>query len=89
MDNIPTAAGRWGLRCDAEVHRDVLLDALSFIGAAIQDCTTTSTPHPFSQADLHRLSGFLLCAPALIRGMNAVIEAYEVPAADHQEARHV
>ncbi|MBL5922024.1 hypothetical protein I7V28_13065 [Lelliottia amnigena] len=88
MDNTPTDAGRWGLFCDAEVYRDALLDALSFIGTAMQDCTTTSTPHPFSQADLQRLSGFLLCAPALIRGMNTIIESYEEPAT-HEEARHV
>lgn len=87
MDNIPTDAGRWGLRCDAECSRDALLDVLSFIGTTMQDCTTTSTSHPFSQADLRRLSGFLLCAPALIRGMNAVIESYEEPASE--EARHV
>lgn len=89
MSATTSEESRWDLRCDAEVYRDAMLDALSFIGAAMQDCTTTSTPHPFSQADLNRLSGFLLSASALIRGMTAVIEAYEEPVTGHQEARHV
>ncbi|EML8278756.1 hypothetical protein V9986_004317 [Salmonella enterica] len=54
----------------------------------MQDCTTSATPHPFSQADLKRLSGFLISAPYLIQGMSAVIESYEEPATSG-EARHV
>ncbi|EHU8660992.1 hypothetical protein KZR76_000529 [Salmonella enterica] len=88
MSTATTDADRWSLRSDAECHRDAILDALSFIGTAMQDCTTSATPHPFSQADLKRLSGFLISAPYLIQGMSAVIESYEEPATSG-EARHV
>lgn len=87
MNTATTDAARWSLRSDAECHRDAILDALSFIGTAMQDCTTSATPHPFSQADLKRLSGFLISAPYLIQGMSAVIESYEEPATSG-EARH-
>lgn len=79
MDGITSDNARWDVRCDAECHRDALLDALSFIGTAMMDSTTSDAGHPFSQTDLNRLSGFLVCAPELIRGMNVVIEAYEPP----------
>lgn len=80
MSTATTDAARWRLRSDAECHRDAILDALSFIG--------TATPHPFSQADLKRLGGFLISAPYLIQGMSAVIESYEEPATSG-ETRHV
>lgn len=78
MNGISSEA-HWDVLCDAECHRDALLDALSFIGTAMMDSTTSDAGHPFSQTDLNRLSGFLVCAPELIRGMNIVIETYGPP----------
>lgn len=75
------------MRNPGQVNIASIQDALSFIGTAMQDCTTSATPHPFSQADLKRLSGFLISAPYLIQGMSAVIESYEEPATSG-EARH-
>lgn len=43
MNTATTDADRWSLRSDAECHRDAILDALSFIGTALQDCTTSAT----------------------------------------------
>lgn len=84
MDGTPSEVARWDLRCDAECHRDALLDALSFIGTAMMDCTNANQEHPFSPEDLNRLSGFLVSAPVLIRGMNVVVEAYEQPGTEPQ-----
>jgi len=81
MDAIPTDAARWSLRSDAEVSRNALLDGLEFIGSAIQASTVTGRqPHHFTPSDVARLSSFLMCAPDLIRAMNAVIESYKEPA---------
>ncbi|QXN83714.1 hypothetical protein JMJ85_00555 [Salmonella enterica subsp. diarizonae] len=68
-----------------QVNIASIQDALSH---AMNTATTSATPHPFSQADLKRLSGFLISAPYLIQGMSAVIESYEEPATSG-EARHV
>lgn len=87
MSATASEESRWDLRCDAECSRDALLDALEFIGVAVQDCTTTAGPHPFSQADLKRLAGFLMCAPDLIRGLNAIVEGYADSTAA-EEVRH-
>ncbi|ELP5720428.1 hypothetical protein QTU96_002760 [Enterobacter asburiae] len=81
MSTTTSEESRWDLRCDAECSRDALLDALEFIGVTVQDCTATAEPPPFSKADLKRLAGFLMCAPNLIRGLNAIVEDYADSAA--------
>lgn len=78
MERIPTEGERWNVRSDADVHRAALLDAIEFIGMAIEASTLTpSNPRQYAPHEIAKLGGFLMCAPELIRSMDALIEGYE------------
>ncbi|WP_156293258.1 hypothetical protein [Serratia oryzae] len=70
MDTINTDAARWSLRSEAEVYRAALLDAIQFIGVAIDSSGLTLN-------EINKTGGFLMCAPELIRSMDALIDGYE------------
>lgn len=90
MDNIPSENARFQLRGDADCHRNALLDALEFIGLAIEASTLTHhRPREYTPQEIAKLGSFLMSAPELIRGMESLTEGYdEIKAASQQEASH-
>lgn len=85
MDNIPAEDARKNLRCDADFHREALLDAIGFIGAALESSLTRKHPRQYSSEELICLSNFLTSVPELIRGMDTLLEGY---ADNHKGANH-
>lgn len=76
MDTIPTELARYNVRSDADFHRDALLGAISFIGAALESSLTRKQPRQYSSEELITLSNFLTSAPELIRGMDTLVDGY-------------
>ncbi|EJH7012406.1 hypothetical protein NFT50_004834 [Salmonella enterica] len=89
MDSIPSEDARWRLRGDADCHRNALLDALEFIGVAIEASTMTRQPREYTPQEIAKLGSFLMSAPELIRGMEALTESYdEIKATGQRGADH-
>lgn len=77
MENTPDADDRWRLHTDADFHKMALLDAIGFIGEALERTQLQQSPAVFPVSDICGLAHFLQSAPELIRGMDALLEAYE------------
>lgn len=77
MDAIPTELARYNVRSDADFHKEALLSAIGFIGAALESSLTRKDSRQYSTEELISLSNFLASAPELIRGMDTLLEGYE------------
>ncbi|EEZ9068655.1 hypothetical protein DDL92_004803 [Escherichia coli] len=72
-NSMPDKESCWGLRVDADWHRESLLNGITFVGRFLEE-NHLRGGCGYSGEEISRLAGFLQSAPVLIECMSRLVE---------------